>query len=106
MSMLQMMMDNTELPKSAVLFFWDVIESFGEDNERHVAASDSPPTGGWDDSSTHAQIVCTQERVDWDEYGKRTRRNASIGEQLETVTCEACRVFIENCLMFSGIWED
>ena len=105
MSRLQMMINNAELPRGSVLFFWDVIESFGEDNERHVAAFDEPHTGGWDAGSTPAQIVCTQERVDWDEYGKRTRRHAEAAEQLEMVTCEPCRAFIENCLMFAGLWE-
>ena len=87
------------------MFFWDIIESFGEDNETHVVATDTPADGGWENSHTPSQIICTREFVDWDNYGKRNARNAEIGEQLEKITCEICRDYLETALTFAGMFD-
>lgn len=108
MSMLKMMQEQRQLPERAFLFFWDIVELVGDDSgETHVVFSDSPETGGYDESSTRKQLACTGEYLSSDQYRivPSSKREALI-DSIYNIGCPECRRIVENIAHWSGLLED
>lgn len=103
MSMWAELVDRSLLPRNSVLFFWVVVQSFAGDNTTHVAAFDEPTAGGWDESETMGQMLCTMEYINLDLYGIKGGRLKDEYERVESVSCNKCREKILQSLMLSGI---
>ena len=108
MSMLNIMREQGAMPKKTILYYWDIVESFGDSTVRHVITFDMPVNGGSIETDTLPQLMCTREEVNLEDsnmgirgFGRRTDY-----ELINEVSCDECREKLTEALTFSGALEE
>ena len=110
MSYLEDLQKQNQMPRNALLFFWDVADLLYDDNDMtHVIFSDSPDVGGWHDgvSRTHKQVGCSNEEVRPEDYRiVPGRRGDEIADRIESIQCAICREKVLYAAQYSGLLDE
>ena len=119
MSMLANQIQQGVMPLMSAMHFYILIQKFGEDNTTHVAVVDMPPTlSSAVSHGTPIMLLCTgeiinlhqdgygivpfEEPLEYDEHSIIMQAHDVLG----AVTCEECRVRLQQSWEFSGIIGD
>lgn len=108
MSYLQLMQDRRELPQRAFLYFWDIIDLIGDGEDKtHIAFSDTPETGGYDESTTRKQLGCTDRHLSRDDYRiVPSNKGEALQDSIYSIDCEDCRAKALSSANYSGLFEE